>query len=357
MAINLINNTLTPHFEKLMKENKELKKCLDNEAGQSRMYEKKYKELMKENEYLQEHYNNSIHTDWIADAAGEDREYFKNVCCAHTLGAAIKENKELKEKYEIAWKQSEKSVAAALEASLEIQELKEKLSIAEADEEEEANLSCNLLEENKKLKEEIEELKDKSVPLERLEEEEEKVEELQEKITCLESDSHNEVSQAEFDDMKEGLESQIKHLASQVEQGSSRRQNAQLDANRITELITKNNKLYHENKALKEDGDVLVGKLRNGLIEKLKEENIDLKMKLVSAHENADVQKHNEIAGVIIEENDKLKEENEKLNKAWHDCWGGSLCGYDTFEEAIVGEFGDESEQAKKYGFGVFKHQ
>ena len=329
MAINLINNTLTPHFEKLMKENKELKKCLDNEAGQSRMYEKKYKELMKENEYLQEHYNNSIHTDWIADAAGEDREYFKNVCCAHTLGAAIKENKELKEK----------------------------LSIAEADEEEEANLSCNLLEENKELKEEIEELKDKSVPLERLEEEEEKVEELQEKITCLESDSHNEVSQAEFDDMKEGLESQIKHLASQVEQGSSRRQNAQLDANRITELITKNNKLYHENKALKEDGDVLVGKLRNVLIEKLKEENIDLKMKLVSADENADVQKHNEIAGVIIEENDKLKEENEKLNKAWHDCWGGSLCGYDTFEEAIVGEFGDESEQAKKYGFGVFKHQ
>ena len=129
----------------------------------------------------------------------EDREYFKNVCCATTLGTAIKENKELKEK----------------------------LSIAEADEEEEANLSCNLLEENKKLKEDviykdniihdykreadtehqryleaiengsnnlweisnvldiehhggnkdiikaIEELKDKSVPLERLEEEEE----------------------------------------------------------------------------------------------------------------------------------------------------------------------------------------
>jgi hypothetical protein len=29
--------------------------------------------------------------------------------------------------------------------------------------------------------------------------------------------------------------------------------------------------------------------------------------------------------------------------------------GYDSFEKMIVGEYGDESEQAKRYGFGVFK--
>jgi chromosome segregation ATPase len=50
-----------------------------------------------ENQELQEHYDNSIHIDWIAEAAGEDPEYYRDVCCAHTLGAMIKENKELKE--------------------------------------------------------------------------------------------------------------------------------------------------------------------------------------------------------------------------------------------------------------------
>ena len=78
--------------------------------------------------------------------------------------------------------------------------------------------------------------------------------------------------------------------------------------------------------------------------------------------------------GVILyeetrKENEKLKKENEELKKKieelmvdWHlhdplarnpwKEWGGH---YNNFEEAIVGEFGDQSEQAKKYGFGVFK--
>ena len=53
--------------------------------------------LQKENKELQEHYDNSIHIDWIAEAAGEDPEYYRDVCCADTLGAMIKENKKLKE--------------------------------------------------------------------------------------------------------------------------------------------------------------------------------------------------------------------------------------------------------------------
>jgi len=58
---------------------------------------KENKKLKEENETLQEHYNNSIHTDWIAEAAGEDKEYYRDVCCAETLGMKIKENKKLKE--------------------------------------------------------------------------------------------------------------------------------------------------------------------------------------------------------------------------------------------------------------------
>ena len=41
-----------------------------------------------------------------------------------------------------------------------------------------------------------------------------------------------------------------------------------------------------------------------------------------------------------------VKEEDKEW---WKDC------GYNSFEEGIVGEYGDQSEQAKKYGFGVFK--
>jgi len=56
----------------------------------------KVKQLEEENKKLQEHYDNSIHTDWIAEAAGEDPEYYRDVCCADTLGKMIKENKKLK---------------------------------------------------------------------------------------------------------------------------------------------------------------------------------------------------------------------------------------------------------------------
>ena len=50
-------------------------------------------------------------------------------------------------------------------------------------------------------------------------------------------------------------------------------------------------------------------------IQQLKEEILILKMKLASAHENADIQKHNEVAGVIIEVNDRLKEQLGLLEK------------------------------------------
>ena len=53
--------------------------------------------LKEENKQLQAHYDNSIHTDWIAEAAGEDPEYFRDVCCADTLGKMFKENKKLKQ--------------------------------------------------------------------------------------------------------------------------------------------------------------------------------------------------------------------------------------------------------------------
>ena len=58
------------------------------------------KKLEKENKKLEEHYANSIHTDWIAEKAGEDPEYYRNVCCADTLGSMIKENKKLEEENE-----------------------------------------------------------------------------------------------------------------------------------------------------------------------------------------------------------------------------------------------------------------
>ncbi len=50
-------------------------------------------------------------------------------------------------------------------------------------------------------------------------------------------------------------------------------------------------------------------------VESLQEEILILKMKLASAHENADIQKHNEVAGVIIEVNDRLKEQLGLLEK------------------------------------------
>ena len=49
--------------------------------------------------------------------------------------------------------------------------------------------------------------------------------------------------------------------------------------------------------------------------EKLKEEIFLTKMKLASANENADVERHNEEAGIILAENDKLRDEVRDLKK------------------------------------------
>lgn len=56
---------------------------------------------------------------------------------------------------------------------------------------------------------------------------------------------------------------------------------------------------------------------------KLKEEIFLTNMKLVSANENADVERHNEAAGIILAENQKLKEENATLKQKLEDetCW------------------------------------
>ncbi len=70
---------------------------VETEREKRHKAEKENKKLKKENKELQEHYDNSIHTDWIAEAAGEDAEDYRNVCCADTLGKMIKENKKLKE--------------------------------------------------------------------------------------------------------------------------------------------------------------------------------------------------------------------------------------------------------------------
>ena len=55
--------------------------------------------------------------------------------------------------------------------------------------------------------------------------------------------------------------------------------------------------------------------LRKEIID-LKAENEKLTGWLATAHENADAKIHEEAAGMIIEENDKLKAENEKLKEA-----------------------------------------
>ena len=71
-----------------------------------------------------------------------------------------------------------------------------------------------------------------------------------------------------------------------------------------------------------------------------------------------------DLADRVARENKKLKEEKRALYKRLRETrekpytieeeyWRES--GYSSFEEAIVADYGDQSEQAKKYGFGVFK--
>ena len=63
-----------------------------------------------------------------------------------------------------------------------------------------------------------------------------------------------------------------------------------------------------------------------------------------------------DLTNATNQENNKLREENKKLKEKLElkkeEWWRPA---YESFEEAIVGEYGDQSEQAKKYGFGVFK--
>ena len=47
--------------------------------------------------------------------------------------------------------------------------------------------------------------------------------------------------------------------------------------------------------------------------DKQKDEIFQLKAWLAAAHENANVKSHNEAAGVLIEENDRLQAENARL--------------------------------------------
>jgi len=79
-------------------------KAQDNKIKQLQEENKELKEqnekLQEQNEELQKHYDNSIHTDWIAEASGEDPEYFRDTCCATTLGNMFKENKKLQEQNE-----------------------------------------------------------------------------------------------------------------------------------------------------------------------------------------------------------------------------------------------------------------
>lgn len=88
-----IVSTMEKHFSDLLKKT-------DSVMLDLLKLQEENKKLKQENEELQKHYDNSIHTDWIAEASGEDAEYFKDTCCATTLGNMIKENKKLKQEAE-----------------------------------------------------------------------------------------------------------------------------------------------------------------------------------------------------------------------------------------------------------------
>ena len=85
----------------------------------------------------------------------------------------------------------------------------------------------------------------------------------------------------------------------------------------------------------KSDGETLWELLARKCIDELKADNNKLK------EEN----------NKLKEDNNKLKEEIDKGHGFARSWWSPA---YESFEEAIIGEYGDESYQAKKYGFGVF---
>ena len=92
----------------------------------------------------------------------------------------------------------------------------------------------------------------------------------------------------------------------------------------IRKLEEENKKLKEENKKLKCEDDKLEDTLAslNFYTEQcaeLKEEIFLTKMQLAAANENADVAVHNEAAGIILAENDELKEKLERVTKVRDD--------------------------------------
>tara|TARA_R110000824_G_scaffold88181_3_gene216824 strand:+ start:333 stop:1085 length:753 start_codon:yes stop_codon:yes gene_type:complete len=86
----------------------------------------------------------------------------------------------------------------------------------------------------------------------------------------------------------------------------------------IEKLKEENVKLNFQVDAIDEQAThfcLLKGKL-NEENKELKEENVKLTCWLATAHENADANIHNESAGLIIQENDKLREEIDELKEA-----------------------------------------
>ena len=78
----------------------EIDDAVENHFADLKLRETTHKEwdtLEEENKKLQEDLLMSINTDDIAEIAGEDKEYYRDVCCAYTLGNMILENKTLKE--------------------------------------------------------------------------------------------------------------------------------------------------------------------------------------------------------------------------------------------------------------------
>lgn len=68
------------------------------------------------------------------------------------------------------------------------------------------------------------------------------------------------------------------------------------------------------------------------------------------------IDKEGKLANDYTELKKKMCKEIREYGKiTWEDKVGYPKGLYDSFEEMIVGEFGDESEQAKKYNVGMFK--
>ena len=191
-----------------------------------------------------------------------------------------------------------------------------------------------LEEENKKLKEEVKDLKlDKEreydgrcVDNDENEAREKKLEEENKKLKEERDFFHQEVHktlQCQADDMEE-YEKQIKTLKEEVEWNKI---TIQKEVRRSKKMV----ELKEENKKLKADIDDAVEnhfadlKLRETthkewdtleeVNKKLREDIFLTKMKLAQANDNADAQQHNEAAGIILTENDELKEEIKTLKE------------------------------------------